>query len=108
MLAVHDRLPAGKRDIHEVFKAIIKGDSKIEAISAASILAKVYRDQQMIELDEQYPEYHFKKHKGYPTKLHLEKLQQYGPLPVHRMSFGPVKKACLADQAKSNNINESQ
>jgi len=93
---------------HYPAKAIIKGDSKIEAISAASILAKVYRDQQMIELDEQYPEYHFKKHKGYPTKLHLEKLQQYGLLPVHRMSFGPVKKACLADQAKSNNINESQ
>lgn len=79
-------------------EAIIKGDTKIEAISAASILAKVYRDQQMIILGKQHPEYQFQKHKGYPTKLHLEKLQQYGPLAVHRKSFAPVRKIFLANR----------
>ncbi|WP_018651219.1 ribonuclease HII [Actinobacillus capsulatus] len=73
-------------------QAIIKGDSLVAEISAASILAKVARDQEMDELDMQYPEYGFAKHKGYPTKLHFEKLEQFGATPFHRKSFAPVKK----------------
>lgn len=73
-------------------QAVVKGDSLIAEISAASILAKVARDQEMEELDRQYPEYAFAQHKGYPTKLHLEKLTALGPLPQHRRSFAPVRK----------------
>ncbi|SUT86950.1 ribonuclease HII [Actinobacillus ureae] len=73
-------------------QAVIKGDSLVAEISAASILAKVARDQEMDELDKQYPEYGFAKHKGYPTKLHFEKLEQFGATPFHRKSFAPVKK----------------
>ncbi|EFM88512.1 Ribonuclease HII [Actinobacillus pleuropneumoniae serovar 11 str. 56153] len=73
-------------------QAVIKGDSLVAEISAASILAKVARDQEMAELDVQYPEYGFAKHKGYPTKLHFEKLEQFGATPFHRKSFAPVKK----------------
>ncbi|MGQ0286960.1 ribonuclease HII [Pasteurellaceae bacterium 22721_9_1] len=73
-------------------QAVVKGDSLVAEISAASILAKVARDQEMAELDLLHPEYAFAQHKGYPTKLHLEKLAQFGPLPQHRRSFAPVKK----------------
>ena len=73
-------------------EAIVKGDSRVAAISAASILAKVERDRQMIELHEQYPQYEFDRHKGYPTKVHMELLNKHGPCPLHRKSFGPVKK----------------
>ncbi|MCW8853934.1 MAG: ribonuclease HII [Gammaproteobacteria bacterium] len=73
-------------------EAIVKGDSRVAAISAASILAKVERDRQMIELHEQYPQYEFNRHKGYPTKVHMELLIKHGPCPLHRKSFGPVKK----------------
>ena len=62
-------------------QAVVKGDSLVAEISAASILAKVARDQEMEELDKKYPEYAFAQHKGYPTKLHLEKLAELGPLP---------------------------
>ena len=71
-------------------EAIVKGDSKVEAISAASILAKVVRDREMYLLHEQHPEYGFDKHKGYPTALHMSALKQYGPLPEYRKSFRPV------------------
>ena len=74
------------------YEAIIKGDSKSVSIAAASILAKVTRDHIMMELDQKYPEYGFKKHKGYPTKAHLEALEKYGVLPCHRKSYGPVKE----------------
>ncbi len=78
-------------------ECIIKGDAKIAAISAAAIIAKVYRDKQMYALDAQFPEYGFAKHKGYPTPEHLAALEEYGPIPEqHRMSFGPVAR-CLAD-----------
>lgn len=66
---------------------IIKGDSKCMSVAAASIIAKVSRDRFMMEIAEQYPEYEFKKHKGYGTKLHYEMIEKYGVSPVHRRSF---------------------
>lgn len=68
-------------------RCIIKGDSKCADIAAASILAKVTRDEYMLEMANKYPEYHFEKHKGYGTKLHYEALREYGPSPIHRISF---------------------
>ena len=66
---------------------VVKGDGISASIAAASIIAKVSRDGYVTELAEKYPEYQFEKHKGYPTKLHYEMIRQYGPSPVHRMSF---------------------
>ena len=66
---------------------IVKGDAKSISIAAASILDKVSRDRYLTELDRQYPQYQFAKHKGYPTKLHYEMIKQYGVSPVHRLSF---------------------
>jgi ribonuclease HII len=77
-------------------EAIVKGDSKVAEISAASILAKTARDASLLELDAQYPQYGFAQHKGYPTALHLERLAQYGITAEHRRSYGPVKKLLLA------------
>ncbi len=76
-------------------EAIIKGDSKVEAISAASILAKTARDAELYELDKQYPMYGFAQHKGYPTKVHMALLQEHGVSPVHRRSYGPVRALLL-------------
>lgn len=73
-------------------QSVVKGDSLVEEISAASILAKVARDQEMLELDAQYPEYGFAGHKGYPTKAHFAALEQYGATPHHRTSFKPVQR----------------
>ena len=73
--------------------AIIKGDSRVASISAASILAKVERDAQMLALHKQYPEYGFDKHKGYPTRVHREILSSIGPCPEHRRSYAPVRDA---------------
>ncbi|MCW8848325.1 MAG: ribonuclease HII [Sedimenticola sp.] len=73
-------------------EAIVGGDASEPAISAASIVAKVARDQEMIELDLVYPGYGLAQHKGYPTKLHMAALQQLGITPIHRRSFGPVKR----------------
>ena len=75
--------------------AIVKGDQKSVSIAAASILAKVTRDRMMIEYDQMYPEYGFKDHKGYGTKKHLEAIEKYGVLDIHRESYGPVKKKKL-------------
>ncbi len=72
---------------------IIKGDQKSCSIAAGSILAKVTRDHIMDEYDAIYPQYGFKQHKGYPTKAHLQALQQYGPCPIHRFSYGPVMES---------------
>ena len=66
---------------------VVHGDARSASIAAASILAKVSRDRFMVALAEQYPQYAFEKHKGYPTKLHYERLRQYGPSPVHRKTF---------------------
>ena len=73
-------------------RAIVKGDLIEPAISAASIVAKVTRDSEMVSLDEQYPGYGFAAHKGYPTKAHLAALASLGVSPIHRRSFGPVKR----------------
>lgn len=73
--------------------AVVKGDSRVAEISAASILAKVTRDREMIELDTCFPQYGFAQHKGYPTALHLEKLAEYGATEHHRRSFAPVKRS---------------
>ncbi len=73
-------------------EAIVKGDSKVAEISAASILAKTARDASLLVLDAQYPQYGFAQHKGYPTALHLARLAQHGITPEHRRSYGPVKK----------------
>ena len=76
--------------------AIIEGDDKVHAISAASILAKTARDAALVALHELYPQYAFDQHKGYGTALHLERLREHGACPVHRRSFAPVG-ACLPD-----------
>lgn len=73
-------------------EAIVKGDSKVQAISAASILAKTARDAELCILDKQYPMYGFAKHKGYPTKAHMASLREYGVSPVHRRSYAPVRR----------------
>jgi len=77
--------------------AVVKGDSKVPAIAAASILAKVSRDREMRELDLLYPGYGIAGHKGYPTPEHLEALQRLGPLAIHRRSFAPVRRLLEAD-----------
>jgi len=78
-------------------EAIVKGDDKVPAISAASILAKTARDAALMQLHAQYPEYAFDQHKGYPTALHLERLRMHGASPVHRRSYAPVR-AVLGSQ----------
>ncbi len=72
-------------------EAIIQGDAKEPSISAASIIAKVTRDQQMQDLHRQYPQYGFNQHMGYPTEAHIQALKQYGPCAEHRQSFSPVR-----------------
>ena len=74
-------------------KTIIKGDQLCLSIAAASIVAKVARDEMMVDLDKQYPEYGFATHKGYGCAAHFEALQRYGPSPIHRQSFKPVRDA---------------
>lgn len=71
---------------------IVKGDARVQAIAAASILAKVERDEQMCDLHKQYPQYEFDRHKGYPTKVHMALLNEHGACPEHRKSFAPVRR----------------
>ena len=68
-------------------RCVVKGDARCADIAAASVLAKVTRDRYMLEMAEKYPAYHFEQHKGYGTKLHYDALREYGPSPIHRMSF---------------------
>lgn len=75
-------------------EAIVGGDGSIACISAASIIAKVTRDREMIVLDQKYPGYGFAGHKGYPTKVHMQALAELGPCEIHRRSYAPVKKYC--------------
>lgn len=72
--------------------AVVKGDLRVAEISAASIIAKVTRDREMALLDSEFPQYGFAKHKGYPTKVHVEALEKFGAIDQHRKSFKPVKK----------------
>jgi ribonuclease HII len=80
-------------------EAIVKGDATVQVISAASILAKVVRDQEMVELHEQYPVYGFDQNKGYPTEVHRAALIEHGACPEHRKSFKPVREVLLSMQA---------
>ncbi len=86
-----------------VTQAIVGGDARVSAISAASILAKVARDEEMAELDRRYPQYGFARHKGYPTADHIRCLRRFGATPVHRRSFRPVEQvlalAAISHQA---------
>ncbi len=79
-------------------EAVVKGDGRVEVISAASIIAKVVRDREMVELDILYPSYGFAANKGYGTAQHLEALQRLGPTPIHRRSFSPVKDTLKPQQ----------
>ena len=82
-------------------EAIVQGDAKVPAISAASILAKVHRDRWCEEIDAQYPAYGFAAHKGYGTAVHLQALREHGPTPWHRRSFSPVALALAQGQGPS-------
>ncbi len=84
-------------DIPCSVEAVVRGDSTVPVISAASIVAKVARDREMVELDRRYPGYGLAQHKGYPTKAHIEALQRLGVSAIHRRSFGPVKKILGTD-----------
>lgn len=88
LLVDGNRLPGH----HVPGQAVVKGDARHPAIAAASILAKVARDAQMLALDACHPDYGFARHKGYPTREHLAALERLGPLPEHRRSFGPVRR----------------
>ena len=83
--------------------SIIKGDSLSISIAAASVIAKVYRDSLMYELDKKYPNYDFKSHKGYPTKKHIEAIHKYGLIEGYRKSYGPVKELIGGNYANKNN-----
>lgn len=98
----HVLIDAMPLDISIPTTSIIKGDSKSISIAAASVIAKVTRDKMMYELDQKYPMYDLKHNKGYPTKKHLEAIQEYGITKYHRLSYGPVKEY----QDKKNPIDE--
>lgn len=82
-------------------RAVIKGDQKVVAIAAASIVAKVARDAEMAAFEKRYPGYGFEAHKGYPTRAHLAALEKWGPCSIHRRSFGPVRR-CLEAEPDSS------
>ncbi len=82
--------------------AVVKGDSKVDCIAAASIIAKVTRDREMEAMEAQYPGYGFAKHKGYPTPVHLQALERLGPCPAHRRSYKPVQ--VVIERRKTNPI----
>lgn len=92
-----NRIP---RQITLPAEAIVKGDAKVQEISAASILAKTSRDAELVALDALYPQYGFARHKGYPTAEHLAAIEQFGVLGVHRKSFGPVKRMLVQQQGE--------
>ncbi|MCL4134457.1 UNVERIFIED_CONTAM: hypothetical protein GTU68_067539 [Idotea baltica] len=86
-------------------QAIVKGDQHVQAISAASIIAKVYRDHQMVELHKKHPEFGFDKHKGYPTAQHRAAIMQFGVTSLHRQSFAPVRNALMANSTVTKAAN---
>ncbi len=85
-----DAMPLGELEVPHT--SIIHGDARCSSIAAASIIAKVVRDEYMEKMDVKYPNYGFKKHKGYGTKQHMEALEKFGPTPIHRKTFSPVSK----------------
>lgn len=91
-----NRLP----ELHTPATAIVKGDSLVKSIAAASIVAKVTRDREMLVMDQLYPGYGFAVHKGYGTKAHMDALQRLGPAPIHRRSYAPIK--ALLEQMSSS------
>lgn len=94
----HILIDAMKLELDIPSTSIIKGDSKSISIAAASVVAKVTRDRMMEELDLKYPEYGFKKHKGYPTKSHIEAIHKYGILEEYRKSYGPVREVLCGNK----------
>jgi ribonuclease HII len=90
---------------HYASQSVVRGDDRVPAIAAASILAKVHRDSALIALEIQYPGYGFASHKGYPTPEHLQALRTLGVTPMHRRSFAPVKKV-VAEQLLRCNMND--
>ena len=99
-----NKIPKTFSDIPMVMEAVVKGDARVAEISAASILAKTTRDADCYELDKLYPEYGFARHKGYPTKDHLEALAKLPILPCYRKSYGPVKKLLAGSQDEVETI----
>jgi len=91
-----NRLPS----LHIPAQAIVKGDSKVKVISAASILAKVERDRIMADFHKKYPDFSFHLHKGYGTQQHLTEIKQFGILPIHRKTFNPVKTMIIQQNIK--------
>ncbi|MGZ8903168.1 MAG: ribonuclease HII [Methylobacter sp.] len=81
-------------------QAIVKGDSKVKVISAASIVAKVVRDKIMVDYYQKYPDFSFHLHKGYGTQQHLAEIEQFGFLPIHRKTFNPVKTMIMQEKTK--------
>ena len=102
----HVLIDAMKLDLEIPSTSIIKGDAKSLSIAAASVIAKVTRDHMMMDLDKKYPEYGFAKHKGYPTKAHLEALVKYGPLDCYRKTYGPVKEILLERSEENEIVNK--
>ena len=96
----HVLIDAMNLDIDIDQTAIIHGDALSLSIAAASVIAKVTRDNMMIELDKTYPEYGFAKHKGYPTKDHIEAVKKYGVLPFYRFTFSPISDLIKEDNKK--------
>lgn len=91
-VALVDGLPVPGLPVRHI--AIVKGDGRSASIAAASVIAKVTRDRLMLEMDSQFPGYGFAEHKGYPTPVHLARLREMGPCPIHRRSFAPVAEVC--------------
>lgn len=88
----HVLIDAMKLDLNILSTSIIKGDAKSISIAAASVIAKITRDHMMLELDQKYPMYGYKNHKGYPTKKHIEAIHKYGLIDGYRKTYGPVKE----------------
>ena len=86
-------------DVEIPSRAVVGGDRLVPAISAASVLAKVTRDEFMMSVHRRFPDYDFQKHKGYPTRDHLDKLNRLGPCPLHRFSFAPVARASTVNSS---------
>lgn len=105
----HVLIDAMPLDLDVPSTSIIHGDALSLSIAAASVIAKVTRDKMMYELHKLHPEYHFDKHKGYPTKLHLECLEKYGPLENYRFTYKPVRDLILkGGEVKDEEIKEKQ